>query len=523
MECKPSSGRNCTQGFESSQRVEPSAWQFDGGLKPAEIGRLLRSHKRLWIVPTIICTVLAGAYSLVAARKWEATQALIVRPETAGVSDERLGKFSDLSEMKTLQETILELAKSQGVIEATLGQVGPAGAARRPANWPSPRDIEKFREQIDMRPPGGAEFGKTEVFYLSVLDADRAWATHALSVLCGELEKRLQSLRDERAQSMIAELKKAVALAEGDLAERTKQLAEFEANIGVDLVELRNMNATVGGLGEVSQELQSIETERRENEALRRENVRLLALLESAADDPKQLLATPNSLLRSQPAVNQLKNALVEAQIRTANLLGSRSDKHPFVVAARAAEQTVRDQLHAEVGTAIEGLKVELAVNGDREEALLAKWREARARITRLAESRAEYSNLVTATENHTRLVEAARKNLADARVRHAAAHSANILGRIDGVDAGVYPVGLSRKTITAAGGVGGLLIGFGLVFLFATPLPVQHAEDETNREAPRVESPRATERERFGLFHGLTLEEAIRSVEGARFSARTV
>ena len=70
--------------------------------------------------------VLAGAYSLVAPRKWEATQALIVRPEAASVSEERIGKFSDLSEMKTLQETILELAKSQSVVQATLRRSWPA-------------------------------------------------------------------------------------------------------------------------------------------------------------------------------------------------------------------------------------------------------------------------------------------------------------------------------------------------------------------------------------------------------------
>lgn len=514
MECKNSSGRNCSHHSGPPNQSPTVAWQFDGGLKPAEIVRLIRAHAALWVIPTVVCTVLAAAYALLAARQWQATQALIVRPETAGVSDERLGKFSDLSEMKTLQETILELARSQGVIEATLAQVGPSGGRRRPADWPSPRDVEEFREQIDMRPPGGAEFGKTEVFYLSVLDTNRVWAAQALLILCGELEKRLQSLRDERAQGMIAELKRAASLAEADLAERTRQLAEFEAKIGVDLFELRNMNATVGGLGEVSQELQTIETERRANEALRRENVRLLTLLEAATDNPQQLLATPNSLLRAQPAVNQLKNALVDAQLHTASLRGSRSERHPFVIAARAAEQSVRDELHGEIGVAIEGLKVELALNGDREEALLAKWLEARGRITRLAGSRAAYANLVAATENHTRIVESARNNLADARARQAAAHSASIIGRIDGVDAGVHPVGPSRKTITAAGGFGGLLIGLGLVFLFATPAPRNPADVEANNTA-ESEPHSNVPRERFGLFRGMTLEEAIRSVEG--------
>jgi hypothetical protein len=96
-----------------------------------------------------------------------------------------------------------------------------------------------------------------------------------------------------------------------------------------------NLNATTGGQSEGSQELQGIETERRANDAQRRENEQLLKLLKLAQDDPEQLLATPGSLLRSQPAVSRLKDALVDAQVYSANLLGSRSQKHPFVIAAR--------------------------------------------------------------------------------------------------------------------------------------------------------------------------------------------
>ena len=93
--------------------------------------------------------------------------------------------------------------------------------------------------------------------------------------------------------------------------------------------------------------------------------------------------------------------------------------------------------------------------------------------MSRLAEARAEYANLVASVQNHTRLVEAARKNLADARARQAGAHSASVISRIDGVEAGVRPAGPARKTIAAAGGVGGLIFGFGLIFLFANPSTV--------------------------------------------------
>ncbi|HMC09894.1 MAG TPA: Wzz/FepE/Etk N-terminal domain-containing protein, partial [Pirellulaceae bacterium] len=409
-------------------------------LHPADFVRLLRTHIRWWAVPAVVFAVLAGGYSLVAPREWRATQALIVRPEAAGVSEERLGKFADLSEMKTLQETILELAKSQSVVRATLRDVGPPSNSSQTAQWPSELDVQNFRDEIDMRPPGGAEFGKTEVFYLSVRNSNRDRAGVLATALCKQLESRMQELREQRAQSMMAELQRTVAMADGDLASQIGRLSAFEANVGADLAELRSLNAETGGQGQVSQELQAIETERRANDAHVRENERLLKLLVAAKGDPQQLLATPNSLLVSQPAVSQLKNALVGAQIRTANLLGSREEAHPYVIAAREAESRVRQQLNNEVAVAIRGLQVEIELSADREKSLAAKYDAARERMSHLAEGRAQYSNLVASVQNHTRLVEAARKNLADARARQAGAHSASVISRIDGVEAGIWP-----------------------------------------------------------------------------------
>jgi uncharacterized protein involved in exopolysaccharide biosynthesis len=512
--------------------VQPES---NAAFDPNELIRIIRTHVCWWAIPMVVCAVLAAAYSLVVPRDWRATQALIVRPEAASVSEERTGKFADLSEMKTLQETILELAKSQSVVQAALKEVGPPSRYRRPQLWPTPLDVEDFRECIDMRPPGGAEFGKTEVFYLSVRDTNRQRASALVSALCGQLEQRMQEIRDQRAQGMVAELERTVAMAAEDLASVTRRLAEFEANIGPDLAELRNLNADVGGSVAVSQEIQAIETERRANESLRSQNERLLKLLSAAQNDPQQLLATPNSLLKSQPGVSQLKSALVKAQVQTASLLGSRSENHPFVIAAREAEQLLSEQLHDEVAVAIRGLEVDIELNNEREVALAAKAQAARNRIARLAVARAEYANLVASVANHTRLVEAARKNLADARARRAGALSASVINRIDGVEAGVRPVGPSRKTVTAAGGFGGLVLGLGVVFLFAQPpttlstvaQSVSSAgavEDESNViSTPRPSVANGVRENRqlpkdvdanFGMFAGMTLEQAIRSVE---------
>jgi uncharacterized protein involved in exopolysaccharide biosynthesis len=441
--------------------------------------------------------------------------------------------------MKTLQETILELAKSQSVVQASLREVGPPRGYRRPECFPTPLDVEAFRESIDMRPPGGAEFGTTEVFYLSVRQNDRNRAAALVAALCGQLELRMQEIRDQRAQGMVAELERTVAMADGDLSSQTALLSAFEAKIGADLADLRTLNADAGAQSAASQELQTIEAERRSNDAQRRENERLLKLLTAAQGDTRELLATPNSLLQSQPAVSQLKTELVKAQVHTAALLGSRSEKHPFVIAARQSEDLLRQQLHDEVAVAIRGLQVDVELDAEREQVLSAKLTETRERLARLANARAEYSNLLASVANHTRLVEAARTNLADARARRAGALSASVISRIDGVEAGVRPVGPSRKTVTAGGGVAGLLLGFGFVFLFANPAHATAAATPTvelNREAAVAVKPTNSNGAaasgapangavangksghangvKVGMFHGMTLEQAIRSVE---------
>jgi uncharacterized protein involved in exopolysaccharide biosynthesis len=512
-------------------------------LQPTDYIRLLRTHVYWWAVPAVVFAIVAGAYTFVAPREWKATQALIIRPEVASVSEERLGRFSDLSEMKTSQETVLELAKSQVVVQAALRDVGPPSGYRRPTEWPTALDVEAFREHVDMRPPGGAEFGKTEVFYLSVGDSNRARASDLVVALCNQLEHRMRELRGQSAQGMISELERTVAMAAGDLSKQTEKLSIFEASIGADLAELRNLNADSAPQGEVSQERQAIASERRANESRQNESERLLKLLVAAQRDPQQLLATPNTLLVSQPSVSQLKNSLVNAQVHTAELLGSLSEKHPFVIAAREAENRIRNQLNNEVAVAIRGLEVDIQLCADRERSLAEKSIAARERMSHLAEARAEYANLVASVQNHTRLVEAARKNLADARARQAGANGGSLISRIDGVETGVRPVGPSRRTVAAAGGIGGLLLGFGLVFLFASSRPIivakspcvpnsiaipPHATIEpATVPAPvpasvasyaSVEdieiSPTRRVSEAFGMFRGMSLQEAARSVQ---------
>lgn len=178
----------------------------------------------------------------------------------------------------------------------------------------------------------------------------------------------------------------------------------------------------------------------------------------------------------------------MQAKLKAASLGSTRSDAHPFVIAAKEQEENVLHELHRELPVAMASLELELSVGQDRSAALQQELQETRTKLGDLAEHRAEYSNLVAAVAQQTRLVETAEKQLAEARAHQAGAQTGNVLSRLDQVEQSVNPVGPGRTTTALAGGVAGLMLGLGVLFTFYSP------NGTTKPQAPTTAS-----REPFG------------------------
>ncbi len=157
---------------------------------PRDVLHTARQHPWLVIAPVIVVTAVAALYAVVRPRTWEAAQALIVRDET-GDSLSRTGTFAHLEDMKTTQETILELARSRSVLVNALREVGPASDSNSTSKWPDERALESLQGHVKVVPPSGAEFGKTEVFYLKVQDESQERAVKLAAAICSQLQQRL--------------------------------------------------------------------------------------------------------------------------------------------------------------------------------------------------------------------------------------------------------------------------------------------------------------------------------------------
>lgn len=469
----------------------------------ADLGRLFVRHPARWLLPAVVCGAIALAYALLKDDEWMAAMGLIVRNEAAGNVDGP-GKFRHSDELKHLQETLLEIVKNRDVLTHTLLAVGPPADRKATAKYPTDKEVEEFMDNVSLAPPSGGEFGKTEVIYLCIQDKSRERALRLTDTLWEQARQRFAEIREQKAESMIRELGRTVSMNEHDVQAAMTRVAEIEKQVGGDLAELRSLNQFSSGNGDLRQKTLALENELRAAKVAQQNAQELFDLLMAAQDDPTRLVATPNRLLESQPALRRLKEGLVDAQLVTSKHLGTMTDTHPRVLAAVASEEQIREHLHAELGVAIRGVQVELRLTSDQIARLNAELAGVRERLDRLASLRAEYSRLTDEATHRTALLQASQKQLADVRATEASALVSSLIVPIDRPTTGSRPLGPGKRVIVLGGGMGGLLIGIGVVLLMAPsgmPPSDRRPADEMNEEPTAAqEEPLAMPTRRFSV-----------------------
>jgi uncharacterized protein involved in exopolysaccharide biosynthesis len=427
--------------------------------------RILRAYRWRWLIPASAIALLAIAYALLRQDTWEAAQALVVRSE-AGTADEPPGKFRQTEDMKVTQETVLEIARSRSVLSAALAEVGPPAGAAALAEFPTAKNIAALRKRVSLAAPKGAEFGTTEIFYLNVQDHDPQRAVALNLAISRHLQAQFQRLLDQKAKSMTVELERAARLNRTELAESTRKLGELETLVGSDLADLRSISNLSAGDGKLQQSLAQLETELRAAEVAEQSNRELLAMLLLAEHDPSKLLATPKTLLAKLPALARLKEGLVDAQLRTAQLLAAMTEAHPNVQDAIANEREVDEHIRRELRVAIRAIEVDQQLANVAVDSLRRRMVDVRARSERLSAVRAEHAQLAAQVDRHLKQVDQAESRLAETRSAEAGARAANLISLVDLPDTGTRPLGPSKAVICGTGLIGGLLTGLGILFL---------------------------------------------------------
>jgi polysaccharide biosynthesis transport protein len=439
------------------------------GLTGRDVCSYLIHYPKRWLIPAAVMTAAVTVYAVFKPNVYEASLPLMMRNEVS-TDAQAPGKFRHEDEMKISEETVMEVTSGRLVLTGALKQVGPPIDAKIVGVWPGDESIDSLRAAIKVAPPKGAEFGKTEIFYLKVADRDPRRAIALADAIYDQLKANLGAIRNNRARGIVADLEKVVALADADLQQDTQRLKQMEQETGADLIELRMVFQGTAMDGELNKTLVAGQTELRQWKAAQAVNREMLRLLQAAQRDPQQLVAAPAPLLDSQPTLRQLKQGLGEAQLRASVLAGTLTEDHPQLAVARQAEQDIKQVIFKEVATAARGIEADIQLTESRirnaEEQLGVQQR----RIERLAALRAEYSNLVDQVEHHRAELDQAKHYLAETLASQAASPSSSVINRVGEPDGTSTPIGPTRASIALMGLASGLLSGLGILYLTAPP-----------------------------------------------------
>lgn len=443
---------------------------YETTLSAARWSELLITYRWRWLFPALLVGGLACLYAVVKRDRWEAMQAVSVRNETTGGTT-TAGEFQLEDEMKATQETLLEIARSRPVLSAALADVGPPVNWRGKGTWPSQDDVGDLQDVLKLTPPKGAEFGKTEIFYITLRDLQRERAIALVDRLCFHLAESFGELRDARARGMAAELGEVASLAVTRLEEAQRRLAAMEKDVGSNLVELRMLEQSPAGVSELNRELTEAEHEVRQAQAQQSLNRGILKLLREAQQDPRLLVTAPNTLFEAQPNLKRMADGLVDVQLKTSSLLGVMNERHPQVLASRQAEEAIRKKIFSELTLALHAIEAENQLADGRVEYLEGRLADMRGRMSEVAALRVGYASLNSDVIHRRALLEAAERQLADVRASQAVARKFSLIDRIGVPDAGSRPVGPGRLLIAMSGIAAGLIAGLGM-FVVTVPVP---------------------------------------------------
>ena len=423
-----------------------------------------------WIIPAAVVITVVSVYAAHHRDQWEAWQAVLVRSD-ASSRDDGSGEFRNWDEMKRVEETILEVARSRPVIESTLKQLGadPDRVTNESTGeWPTTEAIARFREAIQIDPPKGAEFGKTEIFYVKVRAYNPERAMDLVSAVCRNLQIEFARVREARVLSTIAELKAKMALSEKELAVATRSLTEMESAVGEDLVLLRMLERAATGHADVTNAFSQAESSLRSLRSDFLIKLKLLEQLRSARQQPEPLDAISNDTLEHLPELKSLKEALTEAELELAHLSGNLTDKYPLVIAARGRVREVSEMITVTIESSIRNLQAETQIVDSRAGILESDVMDLKQRLDHVARLRAEYSNLLSRVSNAQILVAETQRKLADAAGRQVAVADTNLINPIGEPECSHGPVGPSQMEVLLVGIAGGLITGLGFLVLTA-------------------------------------------------------
>lgn len=441
--------------------------------------RALDQFKFLILGCITFCTLGGIIFALMTPKIYQANLPFLVRDEASGPLL-KPGRFESLEAMKSAQETIQEITKNPEVLRKALREVGPANWMTNIEEYPAYEDIEDFRGNVWISAANGSELGKTEVIHLNVRSTSRERALQLIQHIADGVRTQLREVRGRRAASIEAELTAALETAQDHLHRITERVVAMEVELGEDLNELRTMSTPFSGEGTLRQALLQLDTQLLTAQSDLDEVTHQIQFFEQAIQRPESLSGVPSDVLDQFPALRELKQGLVKAQLELARVASTYNAKSSRYQQAENQIANIEHRIQTEIQTAIEAAESQAFFVKNRMVSLRQQQDGLRTRIQRLARLRAPYSNLLEELKVATEHYRAARTEYSDAVALQKGTLQTDLLTQLENPEVGTQPVSVSRSKVVLGSLGGGIFISLGLVMLLTNP---GHTVSETRLE----------------------------------------
>lgn len=428
----------------------------------------LRKYSLIWMALMIFGFVASVAYNkLLATKTYTARQSLILRDDLMGDAY-KPSRFESQEQLKSAQETVLEIARKPQVIKAVLEQLGPTSSFSF-GTYPSAETIEDVQGNITLAAPNGAEFGKTEAVVLSVKTVDPERSRKFVNLLLDQIDSKLNEVRLLRLESMRNELSQASVNAMQSLKTASRRLQDLEKSFGADITTIRGLNDPQGS-GGFDLKLNQIRLEQRQAAAQLASAKNQRALLLSAEKNGGVEFVSSNELLELQPALRGMMTNLSAAMAQLAINEGRYTSLHPELQRSRRAVKQQKQQLFNSIGTTIKGLDSQIQTLGALEKRLGQAVVKLEKQLENLTEQRVPYATLEEEVKKKAEVYNEVQGRLAQVQSYASSKEEVAMLTRVDEPQVNSRPDQIGAFQSGVIGGAIGLICGLGLVALLAPP-----------------------------------------------------
>jgi len=417
----------------------------------------------------IVGLLLSGIYNkFLATKTYTARQSLILRDDLMGDAF-KPSRFESQEQLKSAQETILEIARKPQVVKAVLEQLGPTSSFSLGGDYPSMETIEDVQGNIGLSAPNGAEFGKTEAVVLSVKTVGAERSRKFVNLLLDEIDSKLNEVRLLRLGSMKSELSQAGENALKSLNDSSSRLQELEKSFGAEITTIRGLNDPQGS-GGFDLKVNQIRLEQRQAAAQLSSAKQQRELLQQAQRNGGVEFVTSNELLELQPALKGMMTNLSTAMAQLAIDEGRYTSLHPQLQRSRRAVKQQRQQLFGSIGTTIKGLDSQIETLTNLSTRLGDSIVQLETKLENLTEQRVPYATLEEEVKKKAEVYNDVQGQLAQVQSYASSTDEVAMLTRVDDPQVSSRPDQIGAAKAGMIGAALGLMLGLGLVALLAPP-----------------------------------------------------